>query len=89
MSIEPFVYSATQRTNGSCILDRGCWRQYNVLSVRVCPFKVPSNFLVFFSLDDCRYVLAHGHAYNMAICIFSLLSGPTLESKIVYFPCCS
>jgi hypothetical protein len=48
MSIEPFAYSATQRTNGSCILGRGCWRQYNVLSVRVCPFKVPSNFLVFF-----------------------------------------
>ena len=29
IGIEPFAYSATQRSNGSCILGRGCWRQSN------------------------------------------------------------
>jgi len=27
--MKPFTYSATQRTNGSCILGEDCWRQSN------------------------------------------------------------
>jgi hypothetical protein len=30
MGIKPFAYSATQRTNGPCILGRGRWRQSKI-----------------------------------------------------------
>jgi hypothetical protein len=31
MGVESFACSATQRTNESCILGHGCWRQFTEL----------------------------------------------------------